>query len=210
MSIANTGSNALTYIFTLIKGRFVQKALKTGSSSVYKTLTDNDLTDTLKAGYDAAATHAQSAHAPVNAQANVIESVKVNGTALNVTEKAVNVVVPTRVGDLENDSNFASESYVTQAIAGIAQFSIVVLGTGEYDASGKPTVQGETNKLYLVPLADDDDTTNNAYTEWLYVNNTWEYVGQMKVDLDGYLKDTDIVELTNAQIQTIWDNVIAS
>ncbi len=39
--------------------------------------------------------HSQEAHAPANAQANVIESVKVNGTALEIKDKAVDITVPT-------------------------------------------------------------------------------------------------------------------
>lgn len=66
-------------------------------------LSKNDLSDALKANYDAAYEHSQSAHAPVGAQANVIESVKVNGSALTVTGKAVDITVPTKVSDLTND-----------------------------------------------------------------------------------------------------------
>ena len=40
------------------------------------------------------------------AQVNVIETVKVNGTALSVSNKAVDVTVPTKVSDLTNDSGF--------------------------------------------------------------------------------------------------------
>jgi len=48
-----------------------------------------------------------------NAQVNVIESVKVNGTALTITDKAVDVTVPTKTSDITNDSNFAVDaSYV--------------------------------------------------------------------------------------------------
>ena len=48
-----------------------------------------------------------------NAQVNVIESVKVNGTALTVTNKAVDVTVPTKTSQITNDSNFAVDaSYV--------------------------------------------------------------------------------------------------
>lgn len=49
---------------------------------------------------------------------NVIESVKVNGTALPVSNKAVDVTVPTKTSDLTNDgdgeSNFATEEYVAE------------------------------------------------------------------------------------------------
>lgn len=40
------------------------------------------------------------------AEVNVIESVKVNGTALTITDKAVDVPVPTKTSDLTNDSGF--------------------------------------------------------------------------------------------------------
>ena len=40
------------------------------------------------------------------AQVNVIETVKVNGTALTPTAKAVDVTVPTKTSDLTNDSGF--------------------------------------------------------------------------------------------------------
>ena len=44
--------------------------------------------------WNTAYTHSQAEHAPVGAQANVIETVKVNGTALTVTDKAVDITVP--------------------------------------------------------------------------------------------------------------------
>ena len=40
-------------------------------------------------------THSQVAHAPADAQANIIESVKVNGEALEIKDKAVDITVPT-------------------------------------------------------------------------------------------------------------------
>lgn len=45
--------------------------------------------------WNTAYTHSQADHAPVDAQANIIESVKVNGEALTVTDKAVDITVPT-------------------------------------------------------------------------------------------------------------------
>ena len=44
-----------------------------------------------KIAYD----HSQSAHAPSNAQANVIETIKVNGTILTPNSKAVDITIPT-------------------------------------------------------------------------------------------------------------------
>ena len=110
--------------------------------------------------------------------------------------------------DVKTASPKAVKSYVDAAIGGIGGFSFRILGAGEYNASGVPTVTGETNKIYLVPLS--ETATNNVYAEWIYVNNGFERIGQTSMDLSGYVKETDIVELTNAQIQTIWDNVLSA
>ena len=44
------------------------------------------------------------------AQVNVIESIKVNGTAQTITAKAVDITVPTKLSDLTNDGNFVTDS----------------------------------------------------------------------------------------------------
>lgn len=57
----------------------------------------NDLTNALKANYDSAYAHSQSAHAPSNAQANVLEGIQVNGVDQTITSKKVNITVPTAI-----------------------------------------------------------------------------------------------------------------
>lgn len=58
----------------------------------------------------------------VGSQANVIEVVKVNGTALPVTDKAVNVTVPVKFSDLTDDSGFDARitAAKTQADKGVS------------------------------------------------------------------------------------------
>ena len=63
-------------------------------------------TTQLKSNYDAAYTHSQTEHAPSNAQANVIETIKVNGTTQTPSNKEVDITIPTKVSDLTNDSGF--------------------------------------------------------------------------------------------------------
>lgn len=48
------------------------------------------------------------------AQVNVIESIKVNGTAQTVTSKAVNISVPTKTSDITNDSGFITAADVPE------------------------------------------------------------------------------------------------
>ncbi|MDD6005668.1 MAG: pyocin knob domain-containing protein, partial [Firmicutes bacterium] len=74
-----------------------------------KTVLDG-ITSTKVSNWDSAKTHADSAHAPSNAQANVIETIKVNGTALTPSSKAVNVTVPTKVSELTDGSNYAKKT----------------------------------------------------------------------------------------------------
>ena len=74
-----------------------------------KGLSTNDLTNELKDQYDAAYEHSQADHAPSNAQENIIEKISVNGTVQTITEKGVDITVPTKVSDLTNDSGYITE-----------------------------------------------------------------------------------------------------
>lgn len=95
-----------------------------------KGLSTNDLTNELKGQYDAAYAHSQVAHAPADAQANVIESVKVNGTALTITGKAVDISVPTDNAQLANGAGYL----VASDIANKADKATTLSGYGITDA----------------------------------------------------------------------------
>lgn len=79
----------------------------TDTSRASKTEFDTHVADTVKhitaterTNWGTAYTHSQAAHAPSNAQANVIESIKVNGTAQTISSKSVNITVPTKASDI--------------------------------------------------------------------------------------------------------------
>ena len=59
-----------------------------------------------------------------NADANVIEKVMVNGTQMQATNKAVNITVPTKVSELENDKTYLTWDEV-QALIDIAISGLV-------------------------------------------------------------------------------------
>lgn len=66
-----------------------------------KGLSTNDLTDTLKSNYDAAYNYSISAHAPKDAEKNVIVGIQKNGTNLSVdSNRRVNITVPTSASDV--------------------------------------------------------------------------------------------------------------
>lgn len=81
-----------------------------------KGLSTNDLTNVLKGNYDAAYAHSVSPHAPSNAEKNVIVGIQENGTdvSVNTTTRKANIVVPTKVSDLTNDTGFITASEVPE------------------------------------------------------------------------------------------------
>ena len=127
--IDNAISGAVSAERTLIDVELAKKVDKVEGMG----LSHNDLTDALKANYDAAYAHSQVAHAPADAQANIIESVKVNGTALTVTGTAVDITVPTKVSELTNDVPYL----VASDIANKADKATTLAGYGIENAYTK-------------------------------------------------------------------------
>ena len=98
------------------------------------------LTNTLKSNYDAAYTHSQTAHAPSNAQENVIESVSVNGEEVSVTDKKIDITVPTKVSELTNDAGYLTEEKDTT-----------------YDLSTVPSQPNNSVEITLTPSEGEAD-----------------------------------------------------
>ena len=110
------------------------------------------------------------------AQANKIESVKVNGTALTPdSSKAVNV-------DL---SAYAKSADVTKEIAS------AVSGVTQIDYSVVETLPS-TGKKGIIYLVANSDSGNNIYDEYICINSKFEKLGSREMDLSSYAKKTDI------------------
>lgn len=72
------------------------------------THTANDtihITSSERSGWNAARTHAASAHAPASAEENVITSIMVNKKPLTPSSKTVNITIPTKISELDDDSD---------------------------------------------------------------------------------------------------------
>ena len=120
----------------------------------------------------------------VGAQANKIESIKVNGTAQTIaSDKSVNITVPTKTSQLANDSTFQTSAQVVAAIntaiskSGHASFQKV-------DAVPKVDAAQE-NILYLVM-----NTTTKHYDIYAKIKGdgdsyTMELLDDTTVDLSG-------------------------
>lgn len=137
-------------------------------------------------------------------------------TQINLIEKEIdavsteinNIDIPANVSDLNNDSGFItrtvqnlanyylkSETYsqdeVNAKLSAIPKFAIQPVDT-------LPTSNISVTTVYLLKSGEE---SQNLYTEYIYVNNTWEYLGAQTVDLSGYALKSDVPiklsELTN-------------
>lgn len=136
-----------------------------------------------KAESDAVATRVKALE-KIGAQANKIESIKVNGAAQAIgSDKSVNISVPTKTSQLNNDSTFQTSAQVVAAIntaiskSGHASFQKV-------DAVPKVDAAQE-NILYLVM-----NTTTKHYDIYAKIKGssdsyTMELLDDTTVDLSG-------------------------
>lgn len=148
----------------------VQDAINVASHShSNKTILDAitaAFTTELKAQYDAAYSHSISAHAPSNAQENVIEKIKVNGSAVEPSDKTVDINVPTRVSQLTNDAGYKTTdnntTYTFSAPASKADGAVTMdlVGSDEkknsvaIKGSGATTVTTDSNGNIIVDSID--------------------------------------------------------
>ena len=127
-------------------------------SHANKTILDG-ITSTKISNWDSAKTHADSAHAPSTAQANVIETVKVNGTALTPSNKAVNVTVPTTVAQLTDSSSYAKKTDIPTTLPA---------NGGNADTVNNHTVRSDVpeNAVFTDTVLEINDEDTSETTVW--------------------------------------------
>lgn len=139
------------------------------------------------------------------AAANIIESIKVNGTALTVTEKAVDITVPTDNSSLANGAGYQTEAEVTAAInAALASFSGGITFTKVANKDALPDT-GEEGHIYLVP---NTTLSGDSYYDeyfWDEDGSKYELFGSTQISLDGYVQASEMSTVTNAEITTMVD-----
>lgn len=143
--------------------------------------------------YGALASAAAAQSTANSKDANIIESIKVNGTAQTVSNKSVNITVPTDNASLANGANYATKSYVDSAVGAITGIDFQIV-------SSLPTT-GVKGTIYLVSHSHG---TGDSYDEYIYVNNSWEKIGNTDIDLSGYVQTSDITLATDAQVNALF------
>ena len=164
----------------------------------------------------------------VAANGGKIDVIKVNGTAQTITNKEVNLAVPTAVSDLTNDSGFQTSSdvstaistalangndpYTTESDVGDAIDAALADITGiDFEVVQQLPQSGEKGVIYLVP---NSGSGTNTYDEYIWVEPTggtahFEKIGTTDVDLSNYWtsvsgQSNSLIAITTAQIDALF------
>lgn len=147
-----------------------------------------------------------------------IDIIKVNGTTQTITNKTVDLTVPTKVSDLTNDSNFQTDIEVEAAIT--AKLSSTYKAGGTVAFANLPSLTS-TNEGKVYNVSDSFTTTSDfvegagkeypAGTNVVIINVGTEQSPSYKydvmagfVDLSGYFNTTNLPAITTAQIDTLF------
>lgn len=117
-------------------------------------------------------------------------------TSVNGSTGAVTLTIPTNNNQLTNGAGYQTASQVTAAIN-----SALADVTGiSYEVVASLPATGQAGVIYLIS---NNGTNPNIYDEYIYYNDVFEKIGTTDVDLSGYMLTTDMVAITNAEIDTI-------
>lgn len=137
-------------------------------STTYVTVVDESLGDNLT---EAPPPQEKWVDDVLNAAAEIKESIDVTFDS-----------IPTKTSELENDSNFATETYVENEIAKFDFIKVVDI---------LPEV-GLPNRIYFVPK--HDTQTQDLFDEYVWINDKWEWITtkQIEVDLTNYTTKSEV------------------
>lgn len=128
----------------------------------------------------------------VDTNGGKIDKIQVNGTDQTITNKTVNITVPTKVSDLTNDSGFQTETQVdtkiSAAVASAYHYKGSVATVADLPASGNVT--GDVYDVQATGI-------NYAWT-----GTTWDALGQL-IDTSLLWSKAELTAMTVAEINAI-------
>lgn len=148
------------------------------------------------------------------AQVNVIESVKVNGTKLTLSSKAVDVTVPTKTSQLTNDSGYQSatsvesiitaKGYQTQSqVQSLINSAVGNITSIRYEKVTSLPATGSNGVIYLLAHSHGTQDIYDEYI-WLSETKTYEKIGNTDIDLSAYVKKSELTAITTNDLSTMW------
>ncbi len=195
----------LLYVWQKIKLKLSGKVDKVEG----KGLSTNDLTDELKAKILSAGDSSFSGNyndltnkPDLSVYGNKIESVKVNGVAQTITDKAVNIAVPTNNSELTNGAGYQTASQVETAISAKGYQTASDVETAITSKGYQTANQVNTAIEKVVGTAPEALDTLKELADAL--NNDPDFASSMTTELAKKVNTTDLVEVTNAEIDEIF------
>lgn len=148
------------------------------------------------------------------AQVNVIESVKVNGTKLTPSSKAVDISVPTKVSQLTNDSGFQTSTQVNSIVTGkgyqtqsqvqsLINSAVGNIASIRYEKVASLPATGSNGVIYLVAHSHGTQDIYDEYI-WLSESKTYEKIGNTDIDLSAYVKKSELTAITVSDLNSMW------
>lgn len=131
-----------------------------------------------------------------------IDTIAVNNVDQTITNKRVNLAVPTKVSDITNDSGFQNATEVQALIdASIADITGI-----DFQIVTELPATGEHGVIYLVPKT---GSSGDIYDEYIWVTPTggtahFEKIGTTEIDLSDYWTKTELVAMTTAEIDALF------
>ena len=148
------------------------------------------------------------------AQANVIESVKVNGTKVEPSSKAVDISVPTKVSQLTNDSGNQTKANVDSIVTGqgyqtqsqVQSLINSVVGNITSIRYEKVTILPATGNNGVIYMVAHSNGTQDIYDEYIWIadTKTFEKIGNTDIDLSGYVKSSGLTAISTNDLSTMW------
>lgn len=148
-----------------------------------------------------------------------IDVIQVNGTAQTITNKTVNIPVPTNNNQLTNGAGYqtstdvdglidtalanGSDPYTTTSDAqGLIDDALADITGIDFQVVVTLPASGVKGTIYLVGTA-------SPYDEYIWLEHTggtshWEQIGSTDVDLSGYWAKTELTAITTAQIDALF------
>lgn len=135
---------------------------------------------------------------------NATLTIQKNGTTVNTftanasSDITANITVPTNNNELTNGAGYQTatqvQTAINSALSGITGVSFEVVNS--------LPATGENGVIYLLS---NSGSSPNIYDEyiWLSASSSFEKIGTTDVDLSGYQLSSELVAITNAEIDTI-------
>lgn len=184
--------------------------------------TDNNFDATAKSKLDGIAENANNYTLPI-ASGTSLGGIMI-GTTLEIdVQGKVNVKSidwakvngkPTKLSDFTNDSGFITNSvnnltnyytknntYTKQEVTDLIAAKETI--TYEFPEGGTLPSTGNSHTIYFIP---NGGSNNNSYDEyvWVAASSKFEKIGTTDIDLSGYWRKADLVEVTDAQINSLF------